>query len=248
MGAVTWKNIAPVSSAGILDSINEAGQQIGTGFGGIGDAFTQYADDRTTRETDSAINDLFQFENLPLEADAYLKGIDSSFLDMGRIRDARKDLTSEVDELAMFTKKENIKQGHLLELAEGKAKAERIKAAAKKTKPLKRGDLSAALIKRDTVGGDNPFNAFLAFDSPVQDMDDVIQAYLKNREITDSGERDLVRRFIFDDSNFDTDLLNAYYFGDDSNSSPDDDPFDYFDLLIKSKKKQYILDKAAANQ
>jgi hypothetical protein len=246
--AITWKNMRPVDSSGILNAINDSSEMIGTGIGGIGDAITGYADARTTRETDAVINDLYQFENLPLEADAYLKGIDNSFLDMGRIRDARKDLTSEVDELAMFTKKENIKQEHLLALAEGKSKAERIKAAAKKTKPLKRGDLSSTLIKRDTVGGDNPFNAFLAFDSPVQDMDDVIQAYLKNREITDSNERDLIRRFIVDDSSFDTDLLNAYYFGNDDNSSTEDDPFDYFDLLIKSKKKQYILDNAAANQ
>jgi hypothetical protein len=221
---------------------------IGTGFGGIGDAITGYADDRTAQETDAVINDLLQFENLPLEADAYLKGIDNSFLDMTRIRDARKDLTADADELAMFTKKEAIKSEHKLKELNLKAKEDRIKAAAKKNKPLKRGDLSTELIKRDTVGGDNPFNAFLAFDSPVQDMDAVIQAYLKNREITDSNERDLIRRFIFDDSNFDTDLLNAYYFGDDENSSPDDDPFDYFDLLIKSRRKQYILDNAAANQ
>jgi hypothetical protein len=248
MGAVTWKNIAPVSSAGILDSINEAGQQIGTGFGGIGDAFTQYADDRTTRETDSAINDLLQFEDLPLEADAYLKGIDNSFLDMGRIRDARKNLTADADELALYSEKAAVDHENKIKELNLEATAARIKALATKNKPLKRGDLSAALIKRDTVGGDNPFNAFLAFDSPVQDMDAVIQAYLKNREITDSNERDLIRRFIFDDSNFDTDLLNAYYFGDDENSSPDDDPFDYFDLLIKSKKKQYILDNAALNK
>ncbi len=60
MGAVTWKNIAPVSSAGILNSINEAGQQIGTSIGGIGDAFTQYADDKTDAATGDAIAALLQ--------------------------------------------------------------------------------------------------------------------------------------------------------------------------------------------
>jgi hypothetical protein len=245
MGAVTWKNIAPVSSAGILDSINESGNLIGTGIGGIGDAITGYADARTAQETDAVINDLLQFENLPLEADAYLKGIDNSFLDMTRIRDARKDLTADADELAMFTKKEAIKSENKIKELNLTAKAERIKAAAKKNKPMFRGDLKSKLSKRDTVDGNNPSISapFMFFDSAAEDMDDVIQAYIKNRDITDASKQNEVRKFIYDDSVFDLDFLNEYFFSD--GSTPDDNPFDHFDMLIKSRRKQYLLDDAA---
>jgi len=244
MAVATWKNIAPVNSAGILESINESGEMIGTGIGGIGDAITGYADKRQTRETDAVINDLYQFENLPLEADAYLKGIDNSFLDMTRIRDARKALTADADELAMFTKKEDIKSENRIKELDLKTKSDRIKAANKKNKPMFRGDLKSKLSKRDTVDGNNPAISapFMFFDSAAEDMDDVIQAYIKNRGITDANKQNEVRKFIFDDAVFDLDFLNEYFFSDGSN--PDDDPFDHFDMLIKSRRKQYILDDA----
>ena len=50
-GPVTWKNIAPTGSGTILEAINESGQLVGTGITGIGDAFTNYADKRTARDT-----------------------------------------------------------------------------------------------------------------------------------------------------------------------------------------------------
>jgi hypothetical protein len=89
MGAVTWKNIAPVSSAGILDSINEAGQQIGTGIGGIGDAITGYADDRTTRETDAFKLELMAAADEQARQDL-ITGADRSWLDLGAVSEANE--------------------------------------------------------------------------------------------------------------------------------------------------------------
>jgi hypothetical protein len=242
--AITWKNMRPVDSSGILNAINDSSEMIGTGIGGIGDAITGYADKRQTRETDAVINDLFQFENQPLEADAYLKGIDTSFLDMTRIRDARKGLTEDADALALYSEKAAIDHKNAIDLQDLKTKSDRIKAANKKNKPMFRGDLKSKLSKRDTVDGNNPAISapFMFFDSAAEDMDDVIQAYIKNRGITDANKQNEVRKFIFDDAVFDLDFLNEYFFSDGSN--PDDDPFDHFDMLIKSRRKQYILDDA----
>ena len=246
MGAVTWKNIAPVSSAGILDSIAESGKLVGTGISGIGDAITGYADDRQTRETDALINDLLQFENRSLEADAFLKDIDTSWLDMARITETRKGLDSDADELAMFTKKENIKSENEIKLANLKATATRQAAAAKKNKPIARGDFMKKLAKRDTIDGSNPYNSFLGFDSPIQDMDDLVQSYIKTKGITDTKQQDIVRSIIFNDAAFDTDLINEYYFG--NSKSADNMTVEDIDALVKAKKKLYILDKAAENK
>ena len=62
-GPVTWKNIAPTGSGTILEAINESGQLVGTGITGIGDAFTNYADKRTDRETDAFNMQLAQAED-----------------------------------------------------------------------------------------------------------------------------------------------------------------------------------------
>jgi hypothetical protein len=128
------------------------------------------------------------------------------------------------------------------------AKSDRIKAANKKNKPMNRGDLKASLSKRDTVDGNNPAISapFMFFDSAAEDMDDTIEAYINNRGITDAKKQGEIRRFIFDDAVFDLDFLNEYFFSDGSN--PDDNPFDHFDMLVKSRRKQYILDNAAANK
>ena len=246
MGAVTWKNIAPVSSAGILDSIAESGKLVGTGISGIGDAITGYADDRQTRETDALINDLLQFENRSLEADAFLKDIDTSWLDMARITETRKGLDSDADELAMFTKKENIKSENEIKLANLKAKATRQAAAAKKNKPISRGDFMKKLAKRDTIDGSNPYNSFLGFDSPIQDMDDLVQSYIKTKGITDTKQQDIVRSIIFNDAAYDTDMIDEYYFG--NSKSADNMTVEDIDALVKAKKKLYILDKAAENK
>ncbi len=91
MGAVTWKNIAPVSSAGILDSISKSGQQIGSGISGIGDAFTQYADDRSTQETNEVVAALTMASN-EADRDAIMQSMDpNSFVDLGLVADAYKE-------------------------------------------------------------------------------------------------------------------------------------------------------------
>ena len=91
MAAVTWKNIAPVSSAGILDSISKSGQQIGSGISGIGDAFTQYADDRSTLETNDLVAALVMAGN-EADRDAIMQSMDpNSFADKSLVADAYKE-------------------------------------------------------------------------------------------------------------------------------------------------------------
>jgi hypothetical protein len=94
MAAVTWKNIAPTSGSGILDALNESGGMIGTGIGGIGDAITGYADDRTARETDAFVASLLQAGDDDAARAALMTNQNMGFIDQNRINtfeQARQD-------------------------------------------------------------------------------------------------------------------------------------------------------------
>jgi len=91
MAVATWKNIAPVNSAGILNAINESGKTIGTGIAGIGDAFTQYSDNRSTQETNDLVAALAMAGN-EADRDAVMQSMDpNSFADKSLVAEAYKE-------------------------------------------------------------------------------------------------------------------------------------------------------------
>jgi|JYMV01.1.fsa_nt_gi hypothetical protein len=92
--ALTWKNMRPVDSSGILKAINESGKLIGTGISGIGDAITGYSDDRTARETDAFVASLLQAGDDNTARDALMTNQNMGFIDQNRINtfeQARQD-------------------------------------------------------------------------------------------------------------------------------------------------------------
>jgi len=243
MAAVTWKNIAPVNSAGVLDSINTAGQQIGEGFAGIGDAITGYADDRTARETDQFVADLMRYKDRPLEADAFIDAADNSFLDMSRVNTAREDVNADATEIALFGEKAKIKSMYDIMLAETQA-AEKAKAERKKKtiKPLARADLNATMIKKDGIETATTF--WPGSDSAAQDFTSLTDKYIKSRKIL-GKDADMARRLMFNDAVFDKDMIDEHFFtnGKTSDENNDEAGYKYFDGLLKAYYKDKILEE-----
>jgi hypothetical protein len=108
MAVATWKNIAPVNSAGILNAINESGKTIGTGIAGIGDAFTQYSDNRSTQETNDLVAALAMAGN-EADRDAVMQSMDpNSFADKSLVAEAYKEANIVAD--PSWVKQQEIKQ------------------------------------------------------------------------------------------------------------------------------------------
>jgi hypothetical protein len=51
-GPITWKNVTPVDLSGEVNAFLRAGQQVGEGIKGIGEATNQFVDDRVQAQTD----------------------------------------------------------------------------------------------------------------------------------------------------------------------------------------------------
>jgi hypothetical protein len=51
-GPITWKNVTPVDTSGEVNAYLRAGQQLGQGIAGIGEATNQFVDDRVQAQTD----------------------------------------------------------------------------------------------------------------------------------------------------------------------------------------------------
>jgi len=236
---LTWKNVSREDNSALFAEMGKNNTRIASGYADSLAAVQTGVDNYEQSQTDAFLNDLTQFENRPLEADAFIKDRDTSWIDMARLKEARKELTSETDEIAMFAEKEGIKHANTMLQLELEAKAKKQAASAKKNKPISRGDFAKKLSKRDTIDGNNPFNAFLGFDSPIQDMDDLVQNYIKTKKITDTNKQEMVRSIIFNDSSFDTDMMSEYYFG--NGKSADNVKTDYIDKLLKAKNKEYLL-------
>jgi hypothetical protein len=51
-GPITWKNVTPIDQSGEVNAYLRAGQQLGQGIAGIGNATNQFVDDRVQAQTD----------------------------------------------------------------------------------------------------------------------------------------------------------------------------------------------------
>lgn len=87
MAAVTWRKMGGLNVAPILNAATAANEQMSEGIAGIGEAATQYADNRTETETNAFITDLMTApdqrsrDNMIAAASEASKG----FLDMEKV-------------------------------------------------------------------------------------------------------------------------------------------------------------------
>jgi hypothetical protein len=102
MAAVTWKNIAPQNTSGILNSMNTSAAALATAGKGIGDAVSGYVDDRQTRETDAFVTDLMAAGSQE-ERDAMISAANNSFLNLDQINKSNYELGAPDREMTAFT-------------------------------------------------------------------------------------------------------------------------------------------------
>lgn len=211
MAAVTWQNIAPSTPSGILNAVNTSGQQIGSGIRGIGDAFNQFAKDKTKLETDSFINNLMQYKDQPDKVQEMIAGANTDWLDMERISGARDTANERSDELSMFTSKEAVKQKNAVALAAAKAKADSIAAAAKKDKGITAFDLTKELTKTNKEAASAPwFTGWLGADTPEEEVRARLQKYFDANNIK-GKDAEKQRRIILNDLYFDESVIDEFH-------------------------------------
>ena len=91
MAAVTWKNIAPSNPSGILNSMNASAAALATAGKGIGDAASQYVDNRQETDTNSFVSDLMAAGSQE-ERDAMIGAAENSFLNMDTVSKTNYEL------------------------------------------------------------------------------------------------------------------------------------------------------------
>lgn len=211
MAAVTWQNIAPSNPSGILSAVNTSGQQIGSGISGIGDAFNQFAEDKTKLETDSFINNLMQYKDQPDKVQEMIAGANTDWLDMERISEARDAANERSDELSMFTAKEDVKQKNAIALAAAKAKADSIAEAAKKDKGITAFDLTKELTKNNKEAAYAPvMTGWAGADTPAEEVRARLQKYFEANNIK-GKDAEKKRRIILNDLYFDESGIDEFH-------------------------------------
>jgi len=118
-GPVTWKNIAPTGSGSILEAINESGQLVGTGIAGIGDAFTNYADKRTARDTAALEASLLKAADEKARQEI-MAAQDMSFIDQAKVNAIEKARQDEVLEEARWQKRLDAETAATIKINEAK--------------------------------------------------------------------------------------------------------------------------------
>lgn len=211
MAAVTWQNIAPSNSSGILNAINTSGKQIGTGISGIGDAFNKFAEDKTAADTDAFIANLMQYKDEPDKVQELISGANTDWLDLNRVNEARTAINKPSDELAMFAAKEAITQKNALELADAKRKAAAKAAADKKNKGITSFDLTKELTKTNPDAGSAPtLTGWLGADTPAEEVRARLQKFFEANNIT-GKDAEKKRRTILNDLNFDESGIDEFH-------------------------------------
>jgi len=172
MAAVTWRNIAPIDTSGILDSVNTAGRQIGTGIAGIGDALTGYADDRTTSETDILRHALLQAADEKAKEEI-MASQDMSFIDKGVLADIEKEKQDAARKQAIWDTQNAIEHAQNVEIA-NIGKKINVKGYGKQTP----GETFV-----DTYGGIDDSNLMFSHGYDSDDAEELQQkgAYVLNR-------------------------------------------------------------------
>lgn len=210
MAVATWKNIAPVNSAGILNSINESGKTIGTGIAGIGDAFTQYSDNRSTQETNDLVAALAMAGN-EADRDAIMQSMDpNSFADKSLVAEAYKDANAPVTEPTWLEKK-----AHEINL-------EYIKAGSKKKNKdgtkYTFGSISKTLEDRDGEEAITSGWMNLGGDTPDEEVSDRLGDYFSNQNnaygLMNSDEKQRAIKIFISDARLDKAGINEYFLSD----------------------------------
>jgi len=100
MALATWKRMAPPDYSGILDAYAKFGEQLGEGITGIGGAATDYADKRSSRETDDFVADLMQAGSQE-ERDAMINAANTAWLNIDEINATNYELGQPERDLAV---------------------------------------------------------------------------------------------------------------------------------------------------
>jgi len=217
MAAVTWKNIAPVNSSGILKSMNSAGQQIGTGIAGIGDAFTGYADDRSARETDEVVAAM-QLAQTSDDRDTIMQSLDSnnSFVNLGSVIDAYKDANVPVAQTWQQENAHEIRKAYIA--ADSKDKN---KNGAK----YNFGSISKTLEDRDGEEAVTSGWMNLGGDTPDEEVTSKLGDYFSNQNnaygLMSSDEKRRAIKIFIEGATLDKAGINEYYLSDNETQFED---------------------------
>lgn len=261
MPVVTWKNIAPTSGSGILDAINTAGRQIGTGIAGVGDAFTDYADKRSQRETDELVAALHMATGNGTEAGeeqakrdrvAIMQSINpnESFADLNTVAEAFKE-SNAMSEFELFKKKEAIKQKNKMAqiYAEGSNKNKKNK------KDYSLGNLEDVFTSKTGQEDANEvplwgFANIWGETTPVEDVRNRLGKFFNDAGMS-ADEQKRAAKVISDNLIFDRTGFNEYFINDGKMGTTIDDSTDLqlrqlleiggykTDKEIEDEKKKY---------
>lgn len=150
-GPLTWKNVPQTSDGAILGTINDAAASIGTGIAGFGDAFTNYADQRTTRDTDALEASLLGAGENEQARQAIMQGQDMSFIDQARLNSIEQGRQDKV-------LKESLWQSHLKDETDATIRINKEKPDKKIS--VKYGNNPLNNYFKDTYGDDDSWHPF----------------------------------------------------------------------------------------
>ena len=81
---ITWRNVGTTNPAALLNAGTAAAEQLGDGISDIGAGIDQYADARTTRETNAFLTELMQAPDQGAR-DNMINDANTAFLNMETI-------------------------------------------------------------------------------------------------------------------------------------------------------------------